>query len=61
MKPRCTDPTGASSSSERFRPGGQDRDWLQALVDHLHDRDARVSDALRKGLAQLKRGQLEPA
>ena len=44
-----------------LRERGQDRDWLQALVDHLHDRDARGSDALCKGLAQLKRGQLEPA
>lgn len=44
-----------------LRERGQDRDWLQALVDHLHDREARGSDALRKGLAQLKRGQLEPA
>lgn len=44
-----------------LRARGQDRDWLQALVDHLHDRDARGSDALRKGLAQLKRGQLESA
>ena len=44
-----------------LRERGQDRDWLQALVDHLHDREARRSDALQKGLAQLKRGQLEPA
>ena len=44
-----------------LRERGQDRDWLQALVDRLHDRDARGNDALRKGLAQLKRGQLEPA
>jgi Sigma-70, region 4. len=44
-----------------LRERGRDRDWLQALVDHLHDRDARKSDALREGLSQLKRGRLEPA
>lgn len=44
-----------------LRERGRDRDWLQALVDHLHDREARGSDALREGLAQLKRGRLEPA
>lgn len=50
-----------SHALSELRKRGQDRDWLQALVDHLHDRDARGSDALRKGLTQLKRGQLEPA
>jgi len=44
-----------------LRERGQDRDWLQALVDHLDDREARGSSVLRKGLAQLKCGQLEPA
>jgi hypothetical protein len=44
-----------------LRERGRDRDWLQAVVDYLHDRDARKSDAVQKGIAQLKRGQLEPA
>ena len=44
-----------------LRERGQDRDWLQALVDYLHDREARDSGALQEGLAQLKRGRLEPA
>jgi transposase-like protein len=44
-----------------LRERGQDRDWLQALIDALHDREARGSDALREGISQLKRGRLEPA
>jgi predicted transcriptional regulator len=38
-----------------------DREWLQALVDYLDDREARQRPALREGLAQLARGELEPA
>jgi len=44
-----------------LRERGQDRDWSQAVVDSLHDRQARKSNAVQKGIAQLKRGQLEPA
>ena len=50
-----------SRALAELRQRGQDRDWLQAVVDELHDREARRSDALRKGISQLKRGQLEPA
>lgn len=44
-----------------LRERGQDRDWLQAVVDYLHDREARESDAVQRGIARVKRGQLEPA
>ncbi len=50
-----------SSALAELRERGQDHDWLQALVDHLHDREARESEALKQGLAQLARGELEPA
>ncbi len=44
-----------------LRERGQDRVWLAAVVDELHDREARQGDELREGISQLKRGQLEPA
>ena len=50
-----------SRALSELRERGQDRDWLQAVVDELHDREARQSDALRKGISKRKRGQLEPA
>ena len=50
-----------SRALTELRERGQDRDWLQAVVEYLHDREARESDALRKGISQLQRGQLEPA
>lgn len=50
-----------SRALAELRERGQDRDWLQAVVDYLHDREARKSDALQKGISQLKRGELEPA
>ena len=46
---------------DELRERGQDREWLAALVDYLDDRQARQSPALREGLAQLARGELEPA
>lgn len=46
---------------KELRERGQDGDWLQSLVDHLHDVDAGKSPALRSGLEELKRGELEPA
>lgn len=46
---------------DELRERGQDREWLQALVDYLDDLQARRSPALEKGLQQLKRGELEPA
>jgi len=44
-----------------LRARGQDRDWLTALVDYLHDTQARRSDSVRKGLDEMARGELEPA
>jgi hypothetical protein len=44
-----------------LRERGQNRYWLAAVVDDLHDREARQSGELHKGISQLKRGQLEPA
>jgi Homeodomain-like domain len=39
-----------------LRERGQDREWLTALVDYLHDREARHSPALKDGLEQLAHG-----
>jgi len=50
-----------SRALEELRERGQNREWLQALVDYLDDREARRSPALKKGLEQLARGELEPA
>ncbi len=44
-----------------LRACGQDRDWLTALVDYLHDARDRRSESVRKGLDELARGELEPA
>jgi transposase len=44
-----------------LRARGQDRDWLAALVDYLHDTRDRRSESVRKGLDELARGDLEPA
>ena len=50
-----------SRALSELRGHGQDRDWMQALIDNAHDRQARKSDAVQEGIAQLNRGQLEPA
>jgi transposase-like protein len=50
-----------SRGLDELRERGQDRDWLQALVDYLDDREARRSPALKEGLEQLARGELGPA
>jgi hypothetical protein len=50
-----------SRALQELRERGVDREWLQALVDYLDDREARQSPALKEGLAQLARGELEPA
>lgn len=50
-----------SRALAELRKCGQDRDWLRAVVDYLHDREARTGAAVEKGIAQLKRGQLEAA
>lgn len=44
-----------------LRARGQDRDWLAALVDYLHDASDRRSESVRRGLEELARGELEPA
>ena len=46
---------------EELRTRGQDRDWLAAFVDYLHDANDRRSDSVRRGLDELARGELEPA
>jgi transposase-like protein len=46
---------------QELRERGVDREWLQALVDYLDDREARQRPALREGLEQLARGELEAA
>jgi hypothetical protein len=40
---------------------GQDHDWLETLLEYLHDLQTRRSLALKEGLQQLERGELEPA
>jgi predicted nucleic acid-binding protein len=44
-----------------LRDRGQDRDWMQALVDLLHDRVEVQRPEIARGLDELKRGKLEPA
>jgi len=46
---------------DELRARGQDRDWLAALVDYLHDARDRRSESVRRGLEELARGELEPA
>jgi DNA-binding transcriptional MerR regulator len=50
-----------SRALQELRERGVDREWLQALVDYLDDREARRSPALKEGPEQLARGELEPA
>ncbi len=44
-----------------LRARGQDRDWLAALVDYLHDTRDRRSVSVRTGLDEMARGEVEPA
>jgi len=46
---------------QELRERGQEREWLQALADYLDDHTARRGPALKTGLEQLARGELEPA
>jgi predicted metal-dependent hydrolase len=46
---------------DELRERGQDHDWLEALLDYLHDLQTRRGPALKEGLQQLERGELEPA
>jgi hypothetical protein len=45
-----------SRALDELRERGQDREWLTALVDYLHDREARHRPALKEGLKQLAHG-----
>ena len=49
------------SALEELRARGEDRDWLAAFADYLHDKSDRGSDSVRRGLEELARGELEPA
>jgi hypothetical protein len=63
-KPRQVDTQslrGAARALGELRERGQNRDWVQALVDYLDDRRVRSSDALKEGLEELRKGNLEPA
>ena len=44
-----------------LRERGQDRDWLRSFVDYVHDMAELRRPAVRRGLEQLERGELEPA
>ena len=44
-----------------LRRRGQDRDWLRALVDVLHDHAERERPEIAAGVDELARGELEPA
>lgn len=46
---------------EELRRRRQDRDWLRALVDVMHDRAERERPEIVAGLDELMRGELEPA
>jgi hypothetical protein len=54
-------PAAALRAAEELHARGQDRDWLAALADYLHDANDRRSDSVRQGLNELARGELEPA
>jgi DNA-binding transcriptional ArsR family regulator len=43
-----------------LRARGRDRDWVEHLATYLRSAEPR-SDALKEGLEQLRRGELEPA
>jgi hypothetical protein len=43
-----------------LRARGQDRDWVEQLASYTQSAQARP-DSLEQGLAQLRRGELEPA
>ena len=51
----------AHRAVEELRRRGQDRDWLHALVDLLHDRVEQQRTELLRGMEEMKHGQLEPA
>jgi excisionase family DNA binding protein len=46
---------------DELRRRGQDRDWLRALVDVLHDHAERQRPEIVAGVDELAHGELEPA
>ncbi len=46
---------------KELRRRGQDRDWLRALVDVVHDHAERERPEIVTGLDEFARGDLEPA
>jgi hypothetical protein len=46
---------------QELRERGHDRDWMQALVDLLHDTAEAQRPEIKRGLGELRRGKLEPA
>lgn len=51
----------ASRALADLRERGQDREWLDSLMDYMTDRGDRRSEAVKQGLNQMKRGELKPA
>jgi DNA-binding transcriptional MerR regulator len=66
---QATKPTQIERESARrvhralaqLREHGQNRDWLSALIDMLHDTADARSATVRKGLEELARGETEAA
>ena len=46
---------------EELRERGNDRDWLRAFVDYVHDLAVIRSPEVQQGLADVEAGRLEPA
>jgi hypothetical protein len=46
---------------EELQARGRDRDWLSALSDYMHDLVDLKSPEVSRGLAEMDRGQWEPA
>jgi hypothetical protein len=63
-KPRQVEPDSlrvVARAVDELRERGRSRDWLAAVIDYLDDREALESDAVRRGLDEFRRGELEPA
>lgn len=63
-KPRQIDRESARRTRRalgQLRERGQDRDWLNAVADHLQDLMDLQSPGVRHGLEDIERGRLEPA
>ena len=46
---------------EELRERGQDREWLRAFVDYVHDLAVIRSPEVQRGLAEMEAGHIEPA